>query len=210
MNYFFWITAGYLSGSIMYAYLLPMLIKHIDIRSLSDDGNPGTANAFKHAGVSVGICVICCELLKGFFPVWLACRRLNMEKMIFALVMASPVLGHAYPLFWKGRNGGKSIAVSFGVLLGFLPDLRLALLLAAYYLLFSLIVIIRPHLLRSVLTYLCYCVSCLLLGSRTSIVAGCLLISAIVIWKHLVKYKGEKISISFLRPQKARPDGLAE
>lgn len=199
MKYLFWIMTGYLSGSVMYAYLLPLLTKHIDIRPLSDDGNPGSANAFKYAGVPVGICVIFCELLKGFFPIWLACKNLNMEKMIFALVMAAPVLGHAYPLFWKGRGGGKSIAVSFGVLLGFLPDLRLALLLAAYYLLFSLILVIQPHLLRSVLTYLCFCASCLLLGSRKSVMAGCLLISAVVILKHLVQYSGERISVSFLK-----------
>lgn len=204
MRYLFWILAGYLSGSVMYAYLLPRLIKHIDIRPLSDDGNPGTANAFKHAGIPVGICVIFCELLKGFFPVWLACREVDMGRTVFALVMAAPVLGHAYPLFWKGRSGGKSIAVSFGVLLGFWPDLRLALLLALYYLVFSLILVIRPHLLRSVLTYLCFCVSCLILGSHTSVMAGCLLISAVVILKHLVKYSGEKISVSLLKPLKSQ------
>lgn len=204
MKYLFWILAGYLSGSIMYAYLLPLLIKRIDIRPLSDDGNPGTANAFKHAGIPVGICVIFCELSKGFFPVWLACRNVGMEKTIFALIMAAPVLGHAYPLFWKGRGGGKSIAVSFGVLLGLLPDPRPALLLAVYYLVFSLILVIQPHLLRSVLTYLCFCVSCLLLGSRPPVVSGCMLISAVVILKHLVKYSGEKISVSFLKHLKSQ------
>ena len=50
MTYLFWCTAGYLSGSVLYAYLIPKQFCHVDIRTLSDDGNPGTANAFKYAG----------------------------------------------------------------------------------------------------------------------------------------------------------------
>lgn len=68
MKYLFYIILGYLSGSVMYAYLIPRLLKHIDIRELSEDGNPGTANAFLHAGVPIGILVILCELLKVRFP----------------------------------------------------------------------------------------------------------------------------------------------
>lgn len=199
MNYLFWTAAGYLSGSIMYAYLLPLLFKHIDIRSLSDDRNPGTANAFVHAGVPVGIMVICMELVKGFLPVWLSCRFLDVEKLPFALVMAAPVFGHAFPLFWGGKGGGKSIAVSFGVLLGFLPDPRLVALLAGFYLLFSLVLVIQPHLFRSILTYLCFCISCVIMGHRPSVIAGCILISLLVIYKHLIKYRGEKFSLCLLR-----------
>ena len=50
MTYLFWCAAGYLSGSVLYAYLIPKQFCHVDIRTLSDDGNPGTANAFKYAG----------------------------------------------------------------------------------------------------------------------------------------------------------------
>lgn len=199
IDYIFWTAAGYLSGSIMYAYLLPLLFRHVDIRSLSDDQNPGAANAFKHAGIPIGCMVICCELLKGFLPVWLACKYVDMGRLSFTLVMIAPVLGHAFPLFWKGRYGGKSIAVSFGVLLGFFPDLRLALLLAVFYLLFSLVLVIQPHLVRSVLTYTCFCISCVALGNHSAVIAGCVLLSFIVIGKHVAKYRGEKFSLRLFR-----------
>ena len=52
-------------------------------------------------------------------------------------------------------KGGKAIAVSFGCLLGLLPNLSPFFLLAFFYLLFSLLIIIRPHLLRTIITYLC-------------------------------------------------------
>lgn len=191
MKYLFYITAGYLSGSIMYAYLLPKMIKHIDVRALSDDGNPGTANAFIHAGVPVGILVILCELLKGAFPVWAAAQRVNMADPLFSLVLAAPVLGHAFP-FFKMKKGGKAIAVSFGVLLGLFPQLAPALTLAALYLFFSIIIIIKPHFFRSVITFLLFTGCCMISTELpVSVKAGCLLLSAIVIGKHFAAYQGE-------------------
>ena len=54
MNELFFILVGYLSGSILYAYLLPKYICHIDIMKDSDDHNPGTFNAFALAGTQAG------------------------------------------------------------------------------------------------------------------------------------------------------------
>lgn len=76
----------------------------------------------------------------------------SMGSWIFALILLAPVAGHAWP-FLQPAKGGKAISVSFGVLLGLLPDLRPALLLAAFYLTFSLILIIQPHSLRSIVSF---------------------------------------------------------
>ena len=52
-----YILIGYLSGSILYAYLLPRYLKHVDVTEKSGDGNPGAANAFLYAGIPMGILV---------------------------------------------------------------------------------------------------------------------------------------------------------
>lgn len=198
MKYLIYIVLGYLSGSVMYAYLIPRLFKRIDIRTLSEDGNPGTANAFLHAGIPIGILVILCELLKGALPVWAAARSLNTSRLLFAPVMAAPVLGHAFPLFFGGKNGGKSIAVSFGVLIGLYPDFGPALMLAVLYILFSLVIIIKPHFFRSVVTFLLFALLCLLdKALPKSVAAGAFLLSGIVIRQHFVRYKGERIDFVF-------------
>lgn len=205
MDYLFFIVIGYLSGSIMYAYLLPRLMKHIDIRELSDDGNPGTANAFTHAGIPVGILVIICELLKGAVPVWAAARSIDITNLLFSLVLAAPVLGHAFPLFWEGKKGGKAIAVSFGVLLGLFPNLMPALILAGLYILFSLVIIIRPHFFRSVITFLLFTLCCLC--NKTippSVTLGCFILSVTVILKHFNRYHGERIHFEFLHEKLIR------
>lgn len=198
MKYFIYMILGYLSGSVMYAYLIPKIVKHIDVRELSEDGNPGAANAFLHAGIPVGIVVILCELLKGAVPVWAAARSLSISHLLFAPVMAAPVLGHAFPLFFGKKGGGKAIAVSFGVLIGLAPNLNPALTLAALYILFSLIIVIKPHFFRSVITFLLFAVLCILDNELPkSVAVGGFLLSGIVIRQHFIRYKGEHIDIVF-------------
>lgn len=201
MDYMVYIIAGYLLGSVMFACYLPLLLKHIDVRQLSDDGNPGTANAFKHAGVFVGSLVIVCELAKGFLPVFLACRRLDTSHFLFSMVLTALVVGHAFPVFSGGKEGGKAIAVSFGVLLGLLPEWRPVLMLVFYYLLFSLFIVIRPHLHRSIVTFVFFTVSCVLHVESRAVICGCVLISAVVVAKHIKKYQGERLEVGILGRQ---------
>ena len=156
-SYLGFVIGGYLLGSILFAYVLPKLTRHIDIREMSEDGNPGTYNAFRYGGLVCGICVLLLELLKGFFPVWLCERTAGLQSLWFAAVMAAPVLGHAYSIYHRGR-GGKAIAVSFGVLLGLVPAgiWQPLAMLVLFYLLFSLLLKIKSHARRSVVTYLCF------------------------------------------------------
>lgn len=201
MDYALYIVAGYLLGSVMFAGYLPLLLKHIDVRRLSDDGNPGTANAFKHAGVFVGSLVLLCELGKGFLPVFLACRCLDTSHFLFSLVLSAPVVGHAYPAFKGGKEGGKAIAVSFGVLLGLLPEWRPVLILVFYYLLFSLFIVIRPHLHRSVVTFVLFTLSCAFHVDGRAVICGCILVSSVVVAKHIKKYQGERLEVGILTRQ---------
>lgn len=183
----FFIFAGYLSGSILFAYLIPKYFYHIDICRLSDDQNPGAFNAFTHTGIRTGTLILLLELAKGFFPVHIALHVLSPTDPLFALVLAAPVIGHAFPLFHP-RMGGKAIAVSFGCLLGLYPDLRPVLTLAAFYLIFSLLLVIDPHLFRSMITYLCLCLNVLRTVPLAPIRYGTILISIVVILRHAVRY----------------------
>ena len=86
----FFIFAGYLSGSILFAYLIPKYFYHIDICRLSDDQNPGAFNAFTHTGIRTGTLILLLELAKGFFPVHIALHVLSPTDPLFALVLAAP------------------------------------------------------------------------------------------------------------------------
>ena len=189
MEYVVFCLLGYLSGSITFGYLIPKLIKGVDVRTLSNDGNPGTANAFLYGGVFCGILVLLADLGKGALPVFLAARHLDPEEKLFALVMAAPVVGHAYPLIDRFGKGGKAIAVSFGVLLGLYPAFLPVLLLAGVYLFFSLVLVVEPHSLRTGLTFLVWSVLGVHFTPVSSIKYGIVLIAFVVIRKHLPEIK---------------------
>lgn len=197
LSYICFILFGYLSGSILYAYLIPKYFCHIDTTTISTDQNPGAFNAFKYAGWKIGFISIILELLKGFLPVFLASKYLDAHSLPFGIVLAAPVIGHAFPIC-NLCNGGKAIAVSFGCLLGLFPNLYPALLLAIFYLLFSLIIVIAPHLHRSIATYTCFILASIFTTPNLSILLGIICISCIVILKHLLKYKKEPVSIRLL------------
>lgn len=151
--YLFFTLAGYLSGSVLYAQLLTRWIAGKDVRTAQEDHNPGTASAFLCGGLACGIPVLICDLLKGFLPVHWALRFCLPSDPLFVFVLLAPVIGHAWPLFYH-FEGGKAIAVSFGVLLGLCPLFCLPLLaLVFFYLLYSLLVKITPHSWRTICTF---------------------------------------------------------
>ena len=197
VKYFIYIILGYLSGSVLYAYLIPRYFSGIDIRELSDDNNPGTANAFVYAGFGVGVIVLLLELAKGFLPVYIAKGILSKGRLCFSLIMVSPVVGHAMPLFNR-RRGGKCIAVSFGVLLGLYPELMPAVILAAVYIFFSVMLVIKPHLLRSIATFLMFAFLIILFCREPGVKLGCLFIAAIVIVQHIRSKDSEECELPLL------------
>lgn len=178
---------GFCLGGVLFSYHLPKLVKGVDVRRMSPDHNPGTVNAFKYAGIPVGIACLLCDLGKGFAPVFLAARFLDPARLWFALVIAAPVLGHAAAPLYRFK-GGKAIAAAFGVFLGLLPNSFLVFLLAALYLFFSLLWVVNPHERRTVITFglfflLAFSVS--FYTGRWSFCLGAGLVSATVIWKNL-------------------------
>lgn len=190
LGYLVFVLLGYLSGSVLYAYYLPKWFKGVDITAGTPDGNPGVFNCVANAGWGFGILAAVCDIAKGTVPVLAAFRILGAEEWGFALVMAAPVAGHAWSLFrWK--NGGKGIAVSFGVTLGLLPVWSPFALLAACYLLFSLVVEIQPHRFRSLAVYFCFMTGALLKMGLSPIGMGCILSAAIVMDRHRLPEREE-------------------
>lgn len=198
MNYIFFIILGFCMGSTLFAYLIPKLLKGIDIREIPTDHNPGVANAYTYGGFFVGTLALICELGKGFLPVFLSRQFVSMDSLLFLAVMAAPVLGHAFP-FFQQKKGGKAIAVSFGVMLGLLPMAEPLLYLVIFYLFFSLVLVIRPHAARTIVTFGLFTLAVFFRTQLLSVKLGCLCISLIVIVKHLSKSQHEPLQLLFFK-----------
>ncbi|HEN2175134.1 glycerol-3-phosphate 1-O-acyltransferase PlsY, partial [Enterococcus faecium] len=108
----------YLLGSIPSGVWIGKLFFKKDIRQ-HGSGNTGTTNTFRVLGKTAGIVVLLMDILKGTLATCL--------PMIFHLSGINPlwfgvcaILGHTFPIF-AGFKGGKAVATSAGMLLGFNP-----------------------------------------------------------------------------------------
>lgn len=137
-------VVGYFSGSLMFSYFIPKLIKGIDVRKLpGSDGNPGSSNAIRTAGLPIGLTCMALDVLKAFIPVFIAVTMLGLTDFYLVPVIVSPVLGHAFTPFLSFR-GGKAISTFYGALLGIWPISKIVILLAAAMAIFKFIIIVHP------------------------------------------------------------------
>ena len=187
LAYLFWTVVSFFSGSVMYSYLIPKVFYKKDITKISKDGNPGCGNVFTCIGIPCGIVCLLLELAKGALPIWLALHYVSPDDIMFAGVLAAPVLGHAFSPMLK-NHGGKAIAVTFGTYIGLCPHSILLFLLAIPFVFFSTALRITPHSLRVMTTYLVTLGSSVFFETRTALLLGTAIITAAVIYRHLVDY----------------------
>lgn len=173
---------GYLVGSLLFARYFSKLFCGKDVTADTPDSNPGTYNAYTYGGFRCGALTLIFDLLKGFLPVFLYIRTCDGLKIGLVLVMSAPVLGHIFPL-WHKFDGGKGIAVSFGVLLGLAPNMLPVLTLALTYLLFSFVFKVNPHFYRLILTYSTAFGIILLTSRSIPVILGCAAVFVIVLLK---------------------------
>ncbi len=132
MIYLFLFIA-YCLGSLSFAILVSKFMKIDDPRSYGS-GNAGATNVMRSGNKKAALLTLLGDLLKGTFVVLFTryyFHGFNSGEVIVSLCGIMVVIGHIYPVFFKFK-GGKGVATSIGVLLGF--NLWLALLLAITWL----------------------------------------------------------------------------
>lgn len=193
---------GYLSGSILYANVYSRVFRTENVAEQSRDGNPGTANAFMYGGFFMGTLTLICDIFKGILPVLFYSYGMTPAERAsdvgLAFVVAAPLIGHIFPVFYKFR-GGKGVAVTFGCLLGLIPDILPAATLAFFFIFFSIILRIKTHFHRTIVTYLFTAAALFLLRAGLPVCVGFLLITAAVQYKlHRSTEKRQKFEVSIL------------
>ncbi len=117
------IAIGYICGLFLSGYLYGKM-KQVDVREMGS-GNVGTTNTLRNLGWKAGAVTLIGDVGKVFvaiFIVWLIFHKQNPE-MVGVLEMYAglgAVLGHDFPVY-MGFKGGKGIASTGGLVLGFCP-----------------------------------------------------------------------------------------
>ena len=109
---------AYLLGSIPTGLWIGQIFFKKNLREYGS-GNTGTTNTFRILGKTAGTVTFAIDFLKGtlatLLPLFLHIN--GISPMIFGLIA---VLGHTFPIFAEFK-GGKAVATSAGVFLGFSP-----------------------------------------------------------------------------------------
>jgi glycerol-3-phosphate acyltransferase PlsY len=112
------VLAGYLLGSLPWAYWLPLIVKRVDIRTLGS-GNVGASNVWRAFGWKLGLPVLLLDLAKGAGAALLG--RLVDDELTGVLAGIAALAGHWRPLFLGFQRGGKVVATTGGVALALAP-----------------------------------------------------------------------------------------
>ena len=65
LKYLLFALAGYVSGSIMYSYLIPKLFCGVDIVKEGEDHNPGMTNVMRCVSVKLGVLCLLLDVAKA-------------------------------------------------------------------------------------------------------------------------------------------------
>lgn len=122
------IVGAYLIGSIPFGLLIGQM-KGVDIRK-QGSGNIGATNVGRVLGKKFGLAAFVLDMLKGLVPVVVGKQLLDRQGAgigidttvlwFWLAVGGACIVGHMFPVYLRFR-GGKGVATSLGVILGFYP-----------------------------------------------------------------------------------------
>ena len=115
------LPGAYALGSIPFGLVIARGFGGADIRTRGS-GNIGATNVRRTFGNLAGLLTLAGDVLKGALPVWLAGGFVPAGPSAWGdayigLVALGAFLGHLYPVFLRGRTGGKGVATLGGSLL---------------------------------------------------------------------------------------------
>jgi len=130
------ILSAYLLGSIPTGYLAGRILKGIDIRE-HGSGSTGATNVLRTVGKGAAVGVLLVDMLKGMMAIALIkvtynyvgsdVLPLGRKEWLVMIGALLAVLGHSKSI-WLNFSGGKSAAISLGVLLVMNPFVGLGTL----------------------------------------------------------------------------------
>jgi glycerol-3-phosphate acyltransferase PlsY len=112
------VLAGYLLGSLPFAYWVPWIFRGEDIRT-KGSGNVGASNVFRVYGRSLGVPVALLDVAKGFVAASLGLWAGG--ALVGVLAAGAAMLGHARPIFLRFEKGGKMAATAGGATFALAP-----------------------------------------------------------------------------------------
>ncbi|BAQ64621.1 glycerol-3-phosphate 1-O-acyltransferase PlsY [Geminocystis sp. NIES-3709] len=121
------VLVAYILGSIPTGYIIARALKGIDIREFGS-GSTGATNVLRNVGKGAAIAVLLIDMIKGVLAVYLVkltyiyfdILPIQWQGWLIAIASLIAVIGHSKSI-WLNFSGGKSAAISLGILLAMNP-----------------------------------------------------------------------------------------
>ncbi len=157
------LAIGYVCGLLQSGYLIGKA-QGIDIRSVGS-GNAGSTNMLRTFGVKTGVLTLLLDAAKTLVAIliaWLLFHESHPQIMPLLKVYAGAgaILGHDFPFYMKFR-GGKGIACTAGLVIGFLDPLLFGLGVLTFFSIFFLVHYVS---LGSLMVWVGLFIECVILG----------------------------------------------
>ena len=181
------ILAAYIIGSIPSGLWVGKLFFKTDIRE-HGSGNLGGTNSFRVLGKKAGLVVTILDILKGTAATLLPIIPFFADTTIHPLILgAIAVVGHMFPIF-AGFRGGKAVATSGGVLLGYAWPLFLLLVVGFLITLKLTKIVSLSSMIISVIAVI-YSVIYVIVTGDVALLILILLLTAFIFYRHRANLK---------------------
>lgn len=118
-------VAAFVLGAVPFSVVIGHWLLKKDITKYGD-GNPGSVNVFRAGSKKLGLLALVLDIAKGVPFVLLSHTVFGLSGISVVIIAISAVLGHAFSPFLNW-HGGKAVAITFGVMLGLLPQYEVLL-----------------------------------------------------------------------------------
>ncbi len=178
---YFSLIIAYLFGSIPWALIIGKVFYKTDIRQ-HGSGNLGGSNAGRVLGKKAGLAVTILDAVKALIVVGVVAYFIDAEYAVYSGLACA--FGHSYPIF-AGFKGGKSVATTYGYVLGIAIFITNSyILFLAPITLFLIILKITKYVSLSSMISISFA-ACISFFISTPDVSVCLVILAIfIIYRH--------------------------
>ncbi|MBD8028032.1 glycerol-3-phosphate 1-O-acyltransferase PlsY [Ureibacillus sp. Re31] len=181
------LICAYVIGSIPSGLWIGKVFYKTDIRE-HGSGNLGATNSFRVLGKKAGIVVTILDILKGTAATLLPLIPYFNDATIHPLILgALAVVGHMFPLF-AGFRGGKAVATSGGVLLGYAWPLFIILVLGFLIALKVTKIVSLSSMLVSIIA-LIYSIIYVFVTGDVSLLILVIILSAFIFYRHRANIK---------------------
>lgn len=118
-KHLFLLLLSYLCGAVPVGLITGKMAKGIDIRDYGS-GNIGATNVYRTLGPGYGTLVFALDIIKGFIPVFWSYHMHHVTDASWMPVFVglAAIIGHNCSPFLRFK-GGKGVATSLGVAIGF-------------------------------------------------------------------------------------------